>query len=753
MATFLYRLGRASYRRRGRVLAAWALIVALAGLGAATLAGTTSNTFTIPGAESQKALDLLGERMPQAAADDATARVVFTTTTGTLTDAGPKATIAAAVTELAALPRVVAAVDPFTLKTVSPDGRTAYAQVTYEVRPSDITPADHDRLLAVAERARAQGLGVEVGGSAMQEQPGASVAEVIGIAVAAVVLVITFGALVAAGLPLVTAIVGVTLGVLGIRIGTGFFELSSSVPTLALMLGLAVAIDYALFIVSRYRHELLQGRDGEEAAGRALGTAGSAVVFAGLTVVIALAALAVVRIPFLTAMGLAAAGTVAGAVVIALTLLPALLGFAGERVLGRRGRSARDTEADVVGGKAPAGERWARGVLRHRVVVLLVSVAALATLALPASSLRLGLPSDGNLSPDTTQRKAYDQLSAAFGPGFNGPLLVAVDTAGSSDAKGEIAGVESALQGLPGVVAVTPATPNAAGDLAILTVVPGTGPSTTETEDLVGTLRDRLASATQGSGARAYVTGETALQIDVSEQLSKALLPYLAVVVGLAFVLLVLVFRSILVPLKATLGFLLSVAAAFGAVVAVFQKGWLAGAFGVDATGPIVSFLPIFLIGVLFGLAMDYEVFLVTRMREEHVHGASADDAITLGFRHGARVVTAAAVIMASVFAGFVTAPEPIIKSMGFALAFGVLVDAFVVRMTLVPAVMSLLGDRAWWLPRWLERVMPDVDVEGASLGRHLETSSSAGDDPVAGSDPVAAALSGGAPRGASPAS
>jgi RND superfamily putative drug exporter len=732
MATHLYRLGRFSYRRRGRVTLTWLLLLALAVLGAVSLSGPTSSAFSIPGTESQRAADLLAQRMPQVATDTATGQMVFTVPPGrSLAGPGEKAAVEAAVTRLKALPDVTSVTDPYLTGAVSRTGRTAFATITYSVTPLGIDAADRERLVAAGMPARDAGIGVEVGGTAMQVMETSVASEVVGLGIAAVVLVVTFGAFVAAGLPLLTAVFGVSVGVAGIEIATGYADLSQQTFTLALMIGLAVAIDYALFIVSRYRHDLLTGLDGEEAAGRALGTAGSAVVFAGLTVVIALAALSVVRIPFLAAMGLAAAGTVLVAVLIALTLLPAMLGFLGSRILGRAGRAARDTESDA--GPAPLGERWARAVLRHRVPVLLVAVLGLGVLAIPAPDLRLGLPTDASARLDSSPRKAYDQLAEGFGPGFNGPLVIVADLAGSTDRAAATKSLRADLAGVPGVAVVAgvgPATPDAVGDLTVLTVIPTSGPSDAATEDLVQALRDRATGWRSATGANVYVTGQTAINIDVSERVSDALLPYLAVVVGLALVLLLLVFRSVLVPIKATLGFLLSVAATFGATVADFQWGWLKSLVGIDTPGPVVSFLPIFLVGLLFGLAMDYEVFLVSRMREEHVHGASADEAVILGFRHGARVVTAAAVIMTSVFGGFVLAGDSIIKSMGFALAVGVMIDAFVVRMTIVPAVMSLLGDRARWIPRGLDRILPDVDVEGAGLAHRLEASADGADHP-----------------------
>ncbi|MGI5162809.1 MMPL family transporter [Spirillospora sp. CA-253888] len=719
MATFLYRLGRFSYRRRRLVALIWVGLLVLFGVGAATLKGPTANDFSIPGTEAQKAIDLLQERMPQANAEGATARVVFGAPQGgKVTDPAAKAAVEKTVATLKGAPQVAGVVDPYQAKAVSPDGRFAYAQVTYKVSPIDITEQARDALADSAEPGRAAGLTVEMGGTATQTMPEQSATEIIGVAVAAVVLIITFGSLVAAGLPLLNAILGVAIAMSAITAATGLFEMSSMTSTLALMLGLAVAIDYALFIVSRYRHELEEGRDGPDAAGRAVGTAGSAVVFAGLTVVIALVGLMVVDIPILTEMGLAAAFAVAVAVLIALSLLPALLGFAGRRVLGGRLPGLRGGPPK---GRAPLGERWARVIVKHPLPVLLAAVAALGVVAAPALDLRLGLPGDEIASPSSTQRKAYDMLAEGFGPGFNGPLMVVVDSADGGNAQAAAQRFAGELRGLKDVAAVTPPTPNPAGDTALLTVVPKSGPSDKATEDLVSAIRDHGAGLTDATGAHAMVTGSTAMNIDVSAKLGDALLPYLLVVVGLALILLMLVFRSVLVPLKATLGFLLTVAATFGAVVAVFQWGWLAGLFGVEQTGPIMSMLPILLIGVVFGLAMDYQVFLVTRMREEFVHGAAPGEAVVIGFRHGARVVSAAAVIMIAVFAGFVASGDSMIKMIGFALAAGVAFDAFVVRMTLVPAVMALAGRAAWWLPRWLSRALPNVDVEGEKLRRVLD--------------------------------
>ncbi|MEU9985982.1 MMPL family transporter [Streptomyces sp. NPDC048045] len=721
MATFLYKLGRLAFRRRHFVALIWVALLTLAGVGAASAPAAGNSSFSIPGTEAQKAFDLLEQRFPGMSADGATARVVFKAPSGEkMTGKDNKAAVNRTVKELKSGSEVVSVADPYTGHAVSKDGRIAYASVKYKVSGMELKDSSRDELKKAAQDARDAGLTVEVGGDALQATPETGSSEVIGLAVAAVVLVITFGSLLAAGFPLLTAVIGVGIGVSTITALANALDLGTTTSTLASMIGLAVGIDYALFIVSRYRAELAEGREREEAAGRAVGTAGSAVVFAGLTVVIALVGLSVVNIPMLTKMGVAAAGTVAIAVLIALTLIPALLGYAGRRI-----KPAGEKSKLLGGGRAKSAEkkarpnmgtRWASFVVRRPVAVLLLGVIGLGAAAVPAASLELGLPDDGSQPVSTTQRRAYDLLSEGFGPGFNGPLMVVVDAKDSAHPKAAFTKVGDEIKGLKDVVTVTPPVPNKAGDTATITVVPKSKPSSTTTEDLVHAIRGKGAGITSATDAKLLVTGSTAMNIDVSQRLNDALLPYLALVVGLAFLLLIVVFRSILVPLKAALGFLLSVMAALGAVVAVFQWGWLSGLMNVEQTGPVMSMMPIFMVGVVFGLAMDYEVFLVTRMREAYVHGEKPTQAVVTGFHHGARVVTAAAVIMTAVFSGFMGSSEAMVKMIGFGLAIAVFFDAFIVRMAIVPAVLALLGDKAWWLPKWLDRALPNVDVEGEGL-------------------------------------
>ncbi|MFJ3497685.1 MMPL family transporter [Streptomyces sp. NPDC086091] len=709
MARLLYRLGRWSARRSLTVLCGWLVLLAVA------VGDGTDEEFTIPGSESQQALDVLADTFP--ASSGTSAQIVFTAPDGTrLTGPAERAAVGEVVDAARTAPDVAAVIDPFTAGTVSEDGTTAFAQVQYAVPVGDVTRAEADTLRDTADAAAGQaGLDTAVGGDVFKSR-GAQVSpvELVGVVVALIVFLVTFGSVLAAGLTLLPAFIGLGVGLAALLSLTGLVAVSLTAVTLALMLGLAVGIDYALFIISRHRTRLAEGEGVLESVGRATGTAGGAVVFAGLTVVVAMTGLAVVRIPFVTVMGLAASLTVTVAVLAAITLIPALMGLAGQRMRPRPPRKRRE--------RPPFGRRWVGGVVKRPVSVILLLV-GLGTLAVPAGDVALALPDNSTAAPDTGEREAYDLVDTHFGPGFNGPLLLTVEP-GSYDAtptaerlREEAEEVGRAVAATDGVQAVSPPQVSPEGEVAILTVVPTTGPMDEATTDLVTTLRDDADRL--GADTVIAVTGTTAVAIDVSDRLGSSLVPFACVVVGLALVLLLLVFRSVAVPLKAAAGFLLSVGAALGTVVAVFQWGWAADLLGVHTTGPVVSFLPIIVLAVLFGLAMDYEVFLVSAMREQYVHnGNRPREAVTEGFRHASKVVTAAALIMFSVFAAFATSHSPVVKPMALALAVGVLVDAFLVRMTLVPAVLALLGKRAWWLPRRLDRVLPDIDVEGSALAR-----------------------------------
>lgn len=734
MSWMLYRLGRWSFRHRWTVLISWLIVLSGAGVGAAALAGSTADDFAIPGMESTEAFDIIKERTPEASPDGATARIVLQAPEGE-----PLAEYIESVDGILAsvsTESVVSILGPFESGAISEDGRTGFAEVIYEGFSTELTEEDLAALEGVSELAESAGLTGAVGGDALQTIPALGAAEIIGVAVALVVLVFTLGTLMAAGMPLLTALVGVGVGVLGITIATGFMNLGSTTPILATMLGLAVGIDYALFIVSRYRHEIGVGRSAEEAAGRAVGTAGSAVVFAGMTVIIALVGLSIVQISMLTQMGIAAGATVAVAVLVALTLLPALFGFAGRRILKSRLPFLRNNDPEAHD-RVTMGRKWVTFVVKNRVAVLIVGLVIAGVTAVPVASMQLALPDQGSDPEGSETRIAYELISDNFGEGANGPLVVLIDTAETDDPLAAVTEVNEILMGLQdNVLAAIPAGPHDPGEpggleafvaqleatqYALATVIPETGPASVETQDLVADIREAVAGVNGDTGARVLVSGQTAVGIDISQELADAFPSYLLVVVGLAFVLLVMVFRSILVPVKAVVGFLVTILVALGVTIAIAQWGWGASLVGFDSPGPIMSMLPLLMTGILFGLAMDYELFLVSRMREEYAHGNPAQESIVVGFQHGARVVTAAALIMTSVFGSFAFMDDPIIKTIGLALAIGILADAFLVRMTLVPAVMSLVGDKMWWLPKWLDRILPDLDIEGEKLTQRLD--------------------------------
>ncbi|NHD16739.1 MULTISPECIES: MMPL family transporter [unclassified Actinopolyspora] len=737
MARLLYRLGAGAHRHRLLVVLVWLVALAGAGVGAATLSGPTSDSFSIPGQESTIAQDKLQEEFDSGGG--VTAKVVLRAPDGQqLTSPANVAEIKSLVSELSEQPGVTTASNPLNPNspTISPDRTTAYSTVTYDAAMGEVTSEQREALLDTVDQADQGPFTVEVSGQAVMATPSVGgPAEAIGVIAALVILALTYGSLVTAGMNLVTAGVGVGIGALGISIATGFMELQSTTSILATMLGLAVGIDYALFIINRHRQELRRGTDLRTSVATAVGTAGSAVLTAGITVFIALAGLSVVGIPFLTQMGLAAAATIVVAVLVALTLVPAVLGYLGHRVLPRKQRTApavaaesaneataesASTDASESANDRSFHQKWINAVTRGRVPALLISLVALGVVAIPAASMQTTLvqtPSEG-----TTQARAQQMLADSFGPGVNGPLVAFFEGDGAPRTAQQASG---AISGLDDVATVTPPVPNASGDAAMLTVIPESGPSTQETEQLVGDLRDQLADI---GGADSYVTGTTAVSVDVAQALDQALPIYLVLVVGLALILLVLVFRSVLVPLVGVLGFLLTLGAALGATVAVFQWGWLSNVVNLDDTGPLISLTPILMIGILFGLAMDYQIFLVSRMHEAYHKGHAPRGAIVNGFRQAAPVVVAAALIMFSVFAGFVPAGNATIKSIAFALAVGILVDAFVVRMVLMPAALALLGRAAWWLPGWL-RWLPALDVEGSALAEVDDAGGETGSD------------------------
>jgi putative drug exporter of the RND superfamily len=710
MAHLLQRLGRLSFRRRRTVLGVWIGLLIASAAAAGLAGGSFTSNFSVPGTESQKANDVLAQKLP--ATKGATGRIVFAAPKGQQLTGPARQTVQATLTTISHSAGVASVTNPFTSGTVSKTARIAYADIRFTKSQADLTDTQRTPIADAAAKPKAAGLQVGVTGDAAPPTSSAGAGEGVGILIAFLVLAITFGSLLTAGMPLLTAVLGVGIGLTGIVTAAAVTDLSSAVISLASMLGLAVGIDYALFIISRYRTLARRGIGLEAAAGQAVGTAGTAVVFAGSTVIIALAALLVAGVPFMTAMGLAAAGTVALAVLIAITLVPALLGFAGPRAL--KGKRSARAEAKPT----TTGLRWVGHVMRfRRTAIGLVTVAAL-ILASPVMHMHLGLPDDSSKPAGTPQRIAGDLLTEGFGQGFNGQLTIVAQLPKGSDGKAAAATIRTRVAKLQDVHNVTPGAVTPDGTTAIITLTPSSGPSSTATKDLVRAIRDQRTTITSGTQADIAVTGQTAVNIDVADKMGQSLVPYLAVIVGLAFLLLMIAFRSILVPLTAVGGFLLSVGAALGAMVAVFQDGTGASLIGVSETAPIVSLTPVMIIGILFGLAMDYQVFLVSGMKEAHARGANHHEAVRHGFRHSARVVTAAGLIMIGVFSGFILPDDPIIKSIGFTLAAGILIDAFLIRMTLIPALMSVLGERAWYMPRPLHRAIPNVDIEGASLER-----------------------------------
>ncbi|MFP7833989.1 MMPL family transporter [Marisediminicola sp. LYQ134] len=726
MATLLYRLGRFSFRHAWTVIAVWlVLFVAVLGGGFA-LGGQTNESFEIPGTESQEALDRLEAVFPQVAGASAQG-IVVAPDGESVTDDDVVDTIGELVDEISAIDGIESALSPFDEfadGAISDDDQSALIQIQFDGVATDVTEETLDELVASAEIGRDAGLDVEFGGQVFQENEfGITVTEVFGVIFAGIVLFITFGSLRAAGMPLASALVGVGIVIGGITGISAFATVSSTAPLLALMIGLAVGIDYSLFILSRHRNQLAVGEDPEESTGIAVGTAGSAVVFAGVTVIIALLGLLVVGIPFLSVMGVGAAFAVLIAIFVAVTLLPAFLGLAGSKLTPKPGSRAyrRAIAHDDENAKPTMGARWVGIVMKAPILAALGVVAILGTLAVPALSLELSLPDNGSEAPDTTQRQAYDLISDEFGPGYNGPLVVAIDITQTVDILDDLEAIGDEIGELDDVAAVSQGIPSPGLDTAIIQVTPESGPSTEETKALVQSIRDLAPSIESEYDTPINVTGATAVGIDISNRLSEALLPFGIVVVGLSIVLLMIVFRSVLVPVKAALGFLLSVVASFGVVVAIFQWGWLSDLLNVATPGPILSFMPILLMAVLFGLAMDYEVFLVSGMREEFVKTKNARLSVRRGFSSGARVVTAAALIMFFVFFAFVPEGSGTIKPIALGLAVGIAFDAFLVRMTLVPAIMTLLGRHAWWLPAWLDRILPNLDIEGERLGHHRD--------------------------------
>jgi RND superfamily putative drug exporter len=724
MSSALYLIGGFAARRPFTVIASWLVAAALVVVAASAFGQRLSDAFTAPGLDSQQATDLLSSaRSDQAGL---TAHVVVSPRGAGVTfrnSAAARAALARLEESLAGLPHVLGTTDPAgdlragaaaeqLLGGVSADGRVAIIRVQYpEIeRLSAGDLANLEEL--VAESRAGSALQIEAGGDlfAAFDSGETNVGEMIGLLVAAIILLLAFGSIIAMGLPIGIALFGIAVGVSSMGLLAYLVDVPSWAPVLASMVGLGVGIDYALLLVTRHRGYLADGLTVEESAARAVSTAGRAVVFAGGTVIVAILGLAVAGVPALTAAGMAVASVVLLTVLASITLLPALLRLAGPRINGLRRR--RD-----VARKGTAAERhwerWGTHVCRHPWPYAVGATTLLVALAVPVLGLHVGMPDDGSLPESRTERRAYDLAADGFGPGFNGPLLVAVD---ASQTTSVVAPLRDAIAADPGVAAVAPAELH--GGVATLLVFPTTGPQDDATSATLRRLRaDVLPSVLDGSPAAAHIGGRTASFIDIGQRVQDRLPLFIAAVVTLSFLLLTLVFRSILVPLKAALLNLLGVGAAYGVLVMVFQWGWGAGLIGLESTVPIVSLLPMFMFAILFGLSMDYEVFLLSRVREEYLATGDNRRSIVRGISSTARVITSAALIMIAVFFGFVLGDDPGIKMFGLGLAIAIFIDATLVRMILVPATMSLLGDANWWLPRWLDQRLPAVEGAVAPIG------------------------------------
>ena len=725
MSTWLYRIGRFADRRRFWVIGAW-LILAVTAVGINRVGGGgTVDNFEVPGVESQAAIDLLKARFPERAG--ATAMLVFHVSDGVVTDPKNAAGIEQTMAEVRSLDHVLTATDPLAgPMSKSPDGATAFAAVQYDRSTADLGHPALEALTKTATPATTAGVQVEFGGElpTVLKERTTGPAEMIGMIAALIILFVTFRSVIASVMPLGAAIAGLVVGLSLVGLLGAWINIPSVAPRLGTMIGLGVGIDYALFILSRHRDNLDAGLSNSESIGQTNATAGEAVVVAGGTVVVAILGLQLAGIPFVAALGYSASLVVAVAVAVAITLLPAVLGVVGRRVLPRSHRQVEvrrpvgTKPVDTTGtdGTHSGWVRWAHWVAYHPWRSAITATFVLLLLAVPMLDMRLGQADAGTDPVSTTHRRAYDLLANGFGAGFNGPLLVVVDLGTSADAAAVavvLDRIATSIRNDPGVRVASPASVNEAGDTALITAIPTTKPQDQATSGLVHRLRrTTLPTATAGTDAKALVGGPTAGFIDQSDKISARLPWFILAVVSLSFLLLMAVFRSVLVPLKAALLNLLSIGAAYGVVVAVFQWGWGRSLIGLDEAVPIASFVPMMMFAILFGLSMDYEVFILSRIREEYHGGHSNIDSVVEGLGATAKVISAAALIMISVFLGFVAGDDPVVKMMGVGLATAVAVDATIVRMVLVPATMTLVGDANWWLPKWLDRLLPRLELD-----------------------------------------
>jgi putative drug exporter of the RND superfamily len=724
MTGALYRLARFCAQHRYLVLSAWLIVtVVLVGVSH-QLGDSTSDNLTLPGTGSQSATDALSRSFPDQA--NGSSPIVLHVSSGKLTDAKYASAVNEAAADVAKAPDVASVVNPLTSQgasALSKNQATGYLSVTLSVSPGALSADDAQTIInAAAKPAQAAGIEVQTGGQLGEKvsKPSTESSELIGIIAAMIILTFVFGTVVSMLLPILTAILGLASALSIIQLISHATTVSTVAPTLATMIGLGVGIDYALFIVTRHFRGLANGLDVRESLARAVATSGGAVAFAGGTVTIALVSLAVANIPLVTTMGLMAAIAVVVAVLAALTLLPALLAIVGPRINSLRVRGRHPAHgAASAGHKTGLWGRWAAGIARRPALAGLAALAILIPLAVPLLSLNLGQKDVAALPASTTARQAYDLISDNFGPGVNGPLLIAVSLGspaqGSSDPR--LATLQQDVSKADGVAAVTPVQTDKAGTTAYFDAISTAGPSEQGTSDLVATLRSStIPAAEKGTDIKAYVGGTTAGYVDLASEISSKLLLQILVVIVLSFMLLVLAFRSAVIPVQAAVMNVLSIGAAYGVLTALFQWGWLHGAIGLDSAVPIVSYVPLFMFAILFGLSMDYEVFLVSQI-EEHVHeGQSNRDSVVSGLVTSGRVITAAATIMVFVFGSFVLNGDPTVKQFGVGLAVAVILDATVVRCLLVPALMVMVGKANWYLPRWVDRWLPHISIEGAEF-------------------------------------
>ncbi|MFP3887356.1 MMPL family transporter [Priestia filamentosa] len=720
MAKALYKLGYWVAGHKIKIISGTIAILIALGVLAVNIGMSFSDKMSIPNTESADAGELLQKEFPSSKEKSGgQVQLVFKAPKGeTLDSQKVNKVIEETLNEIKKDDRAVTSIaTPVQLGNLSENKKIGYATVTYKVAADKVTDSSKKIVKKNIKITHDAGIQTELAGTvAFSKTEAGGSAEGIGIIIAFIILAVTFTSFLAAGMPILTSIIGLAIGLLTVVIGTNFIDIPSVSLSVASMLGLAVGIDYALFIIVRFRQQLKENYSIRESIAIATGTAGSAVVFAGITVIIGLLGLSITEVPFLTAMGYTGAVSVLVAVFIAVIVVPAVLALMGHK-MGPYKSNRLLSKITGRNKKQTSSNKWGEFVVKRPVLVAILGIVLLVVMSVPFFHMQLGLPDNGTKSVETTERRGYDLLSEAYGPGYHSSLVVVAKTDNSvKNAQKAATEIAEEIKDISNVKTVTPAIPGSSGKLFMISVTPKTGPSDLKTKDIVHNIRDK-----SNKEVELLVTGQTAADIDLSEGLLQALVKFAIIIVGFAFLLLVIVFRSLLVPLKAVLGFVLSLGATLGFVVFVVQDGHFLDFFGFPNSSPILNFLPVIVVAILFGLAMDYEVFLVSRMREEYIHTGDARKAVLAGMKSSGNVVTAAGLIMISVFTGFMLTPDPMVKIMGMALTFGVLFDAFIVRLAIVPAVMTLLGKSAWYLPRWMDKILPNIDIEGESIMKMMK--------------------------------